>query len=201
MKMEAARQRHIPNIITFVRIPLTLILIHFILQDEYVSAALVIAVICLTDISDGAAARALGACTHLGAYMDVAADLLYVMASLIVLNIKDLAPSWFTMVTALKFVDFAITSSILKRDAGNKCTWVFDDLGRCFSALTFISPGIFCLAALFPGNMRYVVYYILIPASALAVISFVCRIARCVRITKKLPDRPFVERRINNENR
>lgn len=198
--MKMAKISYIPNIITLTRIPLTLVLIYFVFQGEYVRAILVFSLICLTDISDGAAARALSALTHLGAYMDVGVDLFYVMSLLVVLNIKGLAPIWFTVVTALKFVEFAVTSSILKRETGNKSTWVFDDLGRWFSALAFISPGVFCLIALLPVNMRHFAYYLLIPTSTLAVISLVCRIARCVRVTKRLPDRTFDERRIHDGN-
>jgi CDP-diacylglycerol--glycerol-3-phosphate 3-phosphatidyltransferase len=137
--------RYIPNIITLMRPLLTLIFVYCILQGHYISAISMFATIGLTDIFDGVAARALAACTRLGALMDVSADLLYVMASLVVLNIKGLAPAWFTAVTALKFVEFAGTSSILNRRVGNKSTWIFEGLGRWFSALALISPVFFAL--------------------------------------------------------
>ena len=182
MTMDASR--HIPNIITLMRPVLTLIFVYFILKGEYISAISMFVTICLTDIFDGIAARALAACTCLGAYMDVSADLLYVVASLIVLNIKSLAPLWFTAVTALKFVEFAVTSSILSRSAGNKSAWIFDGLGRCFSALAFIAPGIFCIAAMYPGALEYVVSFLLVPTCALATVSSAVRVTRC-SISKK----------------
>jgi CDP-diacylglycerol--glycerol-3-phosphate 3-phosphatidyltransferase len=111
--------------------------------------------------------------------MDVSADLLYVMASLIVLNIKGLAPPWFTVVTALKFVEFAVTSSILSRSAGNKSAWIFDWLGRCFSALAFIAPGVFCIAAMYPAVFEYVVSFLLVLTCALAAASSAVRVTRC----------------------
>jgi CDP-diacylglycerol--glycerol-3-phosphate 3-phosphatidyltransferase len=171
--------RYIPNIITLMRPLLTLIFVYCILKGDYISAISMFATICLTDIFDGVAARALAACTRLGALMDVSADLLYVMASLVVLNIKGLAPAWFTAVTALKFVEFAVTSSILNRRVGNKSTWIFDGLGRWFSALAFISPGVFCIAAMYPGAFQYVVYSLLVISCALAVSSSAARVVRC----------------------
>lgn len=47
--------------------------------------------------------------------MDVFTDLLYIIALLVVLNITGLAPVWFTVVVALKFLEFAVTSAILKK--------------------------------------------------------------------------------------
>ncbi len=171
---------HIPNIITLARLALTPLLARFILQGEYMSALAVFTAICLTDVSDGAAARALGTCSRLGAHLDVAADLLYVMATLTVLNMRGLAPTWFTAVAAIKCVEFIITSSMLKEGNRNESIWVFDGLGRCFSALAFLSPGVFCLAALLPGDAVYVMYVLLVPTSVFAAASSAARIARCV---------------------
>ena len=174
----------IPNTITFLRIPLTLILVCYILQGEYVNATLLFIMICLTDISDGATARALGACTRLGAYMDVAADLLYVVASLVILNMNGLAPIWFSAVVVIKFIEFAVTSHILKRSDGKANVWVFDKLGRYFAALAFISPGIFCAAALLPEVLAYVEYLLFAPACVLAAASSAARGVRCFQFIK-----------------
>lgn len=173
--------RHIPNIITLARIPLTIALLWLILQREYISAAIVFASICFTDITDGIAARALGACTRLGAYMDAAADGLYVIASLLILNIIGLAPVWFTGVVVLKFAEFAVTSYILKQRAGAASAWIFDGPGRCFAALAFISPGVFCIAALLPEVSLPSIYFLIAPACIFAVISSAARTVRCVK--------------------
>ncbi len=181
--MTMSMARHIPNIITLARIPLTILLLYLILQREYMAAAMVFAAICLTDISDGAAARALGACSRLGAYLDVASDLLYVITSLAVLNINGRVPLWFMAVVVLKFIEFVVTSRILKR-RGEAGAWIFDWLGRCFAALAFISPGVFCIAALLPEVSEYVAYLLLIPACVFAVASSAARAMRCVRHVK-----------------
>lgn len=171
----------IPCFLTCVRVAITPLLLLFIMQGAYPGAFAVFIAICLTDIFDGIAARALGTCTRLGAYMDVFADVLYILSSLLVLNATGHAPLWFTMAAALKFTEFAVTSAILKRGGGKESTWVFDAPGRCSAVLIFLSPGVFCLSALQPGSMEYVVYFLLIPACALAAVSSARRITRCIR--------------------
>ncbi len=171
----------IPCSITFSRAALTPLLLYFITQSAYTEAIAVFTAICLSDLLDGYAARILRACTRLGASMDVYADVLYILSSLLVLNTLGLAPFWFTMAAAFKFIEFAATSAILKRGGGRENTWVFDAPGRCSAALIFLSPGVFCLAAAQPGHMAYVTYFILIPACALAAASSGWRIARCIR--------------------
>lgn len=44
-----------------------------------------------------------------------------------------------------------------------------------------MSPGILCLAAFILGSVKYVVYFLLIPACVLAVASSSYRIIRCIR--------------------
>jgi phosphatidylglycerophosphate synthase len=67
--------RRVPTLITCTRPVFTLFFIRFMLRGEMTAALAVFAAICLTDILDGMAARALKACTLLGAYLDVASDL------------------------------------------------------------------------------------------------------------------------------
>lgn len=171
----------IPCILTFSRIALIPALLYLITQGAYLKAFAVFIAICLTDIFDGITARALNACTRFGGYMDAFADLLYAMASLIVLNVMELAPVWFTAAAALKFLEFALTSAILKKNRHNENTWIFDGPGRFSAALIFITPGVFCLAALIPDSGLYVVYSLLMPACVLAAASSALRIVRCVR--------------------
>ena len=77
-----ALARHIPNCITFARIPLAVLHVVFILQGQYTHALITFSLICFSDLADGAAARALSARTRLGELMDVVADVLYILSSL-----------------------------------------------------------------------------------------------------------------------
>ena len=176
--------RYIPNMITFIRIPLTFLLAYFLLSDVYPGAILVFAVICLSDLADGAAARALEVCTRFGANLDIAADVLYVMVSLVLLNIRGLASVWFTAVVALEFMQFTGTSLILNKIGGNDNDWVFDGPGRCFAVLAFLSPGVFCLCVLFPELSEYISYCLYILSCVFAITSTAIRAARCIHYIK-----------------
>lgn len=176
--------RHMPNIITFSRVALTLIFGYSILQDEYIIAIIIFGAICVTDLADGTVARAMGACTRFGAYIDVTADLIYVLSALIVFNIKGLAPKWFTALVLIKFMEFAITSFVLKTGSRSESPWEFDSIGRCFSVQVFVLPGILCLTVLFQADFVYFQYFFLIPACVLATASSIARIGRCIMSVK-----------------
>lgn len=173
-------KQYIPNAITFLRLISIPPLAYFILRSEYVSAFALFALICLTDKLDGAAARAFKACSRFGACFDVFADLAYLLTALIALNIRALVPVWFTIVTAMKFIEFAITSSIWKTEHTRQGIWLFDGLGRCYAVLAILTPGVACLAALLPGSIEFVRYGFLVPIAVLAVVSSFARIWRCV---------------------
>jgi phosphatidylglycerophosphate synthase len=176
--------RHIPNLITTLRVLLTPLSAHFILRGEYICAAAVIAVIGLTDVSDGAVARALGVCSRLGSVFDVVADLLFIAISLLALNLAGLAPVWFSAIVACKFLEFWLTSRDLNKDDSCKNVWAFDRMGRCFAAMVFLFPGAICLSAFLFENMKNIACFYLIPACAVAAVSSVQRIVACLR--KKL---------------
>ncbi|MBP7401059.1 MAG: CDP-alcohol phosphatidyltransferase family protein [Clostridia bacterium] len=171
--------RLLPDTLTGIRFPLTILLLLFMSRSDYTSAVAVVAAICLTDVLDGAAARALSACTRFGAYMDVCLDLFYVMASLVMLNMKGLAPIWFTVMTALQFIQFAVTSRLMRKYAECRTIWRFDGIGRSFSVLALLAPGIYCFSALHPAPAAYSVYGLLILSCLLAIASTAARIVRC----------------------
>lgn len=170
----------VPCLLTFLRVAATPLLLYLIVHKEFTQASAVFAAICLTDLADGYAARSLGACTAFGAHFDVYADLIYILTSLLTLNTIKLAPIWFTAVLLIKFIEFSITSAILNQQPAKKEVWVFDGPGRCFSALAFLSPGIFCLATLYQVGTQTIVFFYLIPVCMFAAISAVVRITRCV---------------------
>ncbi len=192
---------HIPNLITSMRPVLTLCFVRYILTGEPVAAMAVFVAICLTDILDGKAARALGACTRLGAYLDVVFDLFFVMASLAVLNIAGIAPLWFTGVTALKFLEFMVTSSKLHSARPAESGWVFDPVGRCYGTAVFLAPGIFCLGMAVSGMAQPLNRGIMTASCVLAAVSSARRVVLCVRSKEparsriRISETPGTERR------
>ena len=184
-----ALARHIPNLITFSRIPLAILHVVFILQGEYTPALIAFSLISFSDLADGAAARALSARTRLGELMDVVADLLYILSSLIALNIKGLAPVWFTGVVAIQFASFT-ASTLLFHIEREDHIWHFDWIGRCFAVLVYLSPAVFYLGKLLPDAPEYITLFLLILACALAAASFIAKTIQVLKFlqSKKHPD-------------
>ncbi len=175
--------RHIPNFITLARIPLAVLHVVFILQGQYTHALITFAAICLSDLADGAAARALSARTRLGELMDVVADVLYILSSLIALNIKGLAPVWFTGVVAIQFASFTVTTLIFNIGRENHI-WHFDWIGRCFAVLVYLSPAVFYLGKLLPDSSENIPIFMLILACALAAATLFEKTIHCFKIIK-----------------
>ena len=174
------RRSCIPDLITLARPPLTLLFVGLIRREAWSIALPVFLCICLTDLLDGAAARALQSSTRLGACMDVAFDLYYVTVSLAVLNARGLAPVWFSGITALKFAEFAATSAWLQGRRNEKSIWVFDPPGRCYGVCVFLAPGAFCAAAVWPAAAPACLILSVLTC-AVGAVSSANRIKQCIR--------------------
>lgn len=136
--------------------------------------------ICLTDFVDGRIARAWGAVSRTGAYLDLYCDLFYIAASLTVLNLLGQVSVWFTSIVFVKSIEYLITSRILCRGDGS---FVSDPLGRAAAGLFFIIPGLVCaLYRVWGGSL--LIDCILYLAAALALLSFITRSMSCIRIVK-----------------
>lgn len=183
--MIKAVTRYIPNILTFLRIILSPLLVFFIFQDKYLSAILIFIIICFSDLFDGIIARKFKTNTKFGAFLDVVADLIYIVTTIITLIIKDLIPSYFIFVVIIKFIEFAVTSSILKKKKPNKKIWIFDNLGKCFAIITFLLPGIILISKLLSLNINFFVNFLIIFVSIIALVSTTIRIIQCVVLTKE----------------
>ncbi len=88
---------NLPNLFSFARIILIFPFIYLLLNGCYGYAFAVALVAGLTDLVDGALARRLGQQTVLGAYLDPAADKLFMTASFIFLALVGLLPLWLTV--------------------------------------------------------------------------------------------------------
>jgi cardiolipin synthase len=88
---------NLPNLFSFARIILIFPFISLLLSGCYGTAFVVGFVAGLTDLFDGALARRLGQQTVLGAYLDPAADKLFMTASFIFFAAVGLLPLWLTV--------------------------------------------------------------------------------------------------------
>ncbi len=103
--------RHLPNLLTLLRIcavPITIDLIH---EERYGPAFLIFAAAGITDGVDGFLARVLKARTQLGAYLDPLADKALLVAVYIMLGYHDHLPVW--LVILVVFRDLLIVTGAL----------------------------------------------------------------------------------------
>lgn len=138
------------NILTILRIPLTLLFVyvtnllivnqaHF----EGIISLLISAIIIITDLSDGILARKYLVVTRFGQISDVTCDFLYIILSMFLFNYYEQIPIYITSVIIYKFLEFIIFS-VLYADRIQKqnTLFLFDKPGRIVSALYYILPSI-----------------------------------------------------------
>jgi CDP-diacylglycerol--glycerol-3-phosphate 3-phosphatidyltransferase len=103
--------------------------------------AVLFAIICATDIFDGRLARKFMAETKIGAIFDVAADLFFITSAYLVLIYQNVIPIWILAIVLLKFLEFCITSFILKKNGESQnSVFFFDIVGRTVVLLFYALP-------------------------------------------------------------
>lgn len=134
--------RKLPNLLTFLRVVLTCLIISCILIDsERMIIPLVLSLLVFaSDFADGRIARRAGCTSHFGAIFDVTADLFYISAMYGVLVYLNIAPLWFLAVIVLKFTEFVATSYVLKRYSKARPIFIFDLIGRVMALLFYGMP-------------------------------------------------------------
>ena len=181
--------KFIPNVLTLVRLGLTLTYLHLLYalnrgHKVYFTAALIVFIlICITDFIDGKIARALNASSPFGAFLDVAADFVFIISSLVMLSVRSMIPMWFIAVVLGKFTEFIVTSYFIKKYQKN-CTslFIFDYLGRIAAVNFFLIPGIslFIYIDLSIMYINILMYITLI----LAAMSSTARLVNCYKVIK-----------------
>lgn len=90
--------RHLPNLLTILRIVLIPVLVALLLHGRYAAALQVFLVAGVSDALDGFIARRFNLCSRLGSLLDPLADKLLVVASALVLARLGLLPWWLALV-------------------------------------------------------------------------------------------------------
>ena len=122
------------NILTLIRIPLTILFIIFFDNSNRVLLLFILSIIILTDFIDGKIARKFNINSRLGSILDPYCDLFFVLFTSILFNIYDLIPITYTFVLIFKFAEFNITSYYAGMSS-NKIPFMFDKVGRVVTAL------------------------------------------------------------------
>ncbi|EET88712.1 CDP-alcohol phosphatidyltransferase [Clostridium carboxidivorans P7] len=195
---------NIPNIITLLRVILSVFLNFYIVKHfgDMLIPIMITSIIFLTDFLDGRIARFNGSISKLGAVLDVASDLLYIIISYMVLYILHVLPLWFLFVILFKFAEFIITSYFIKKTCSKKSIFIFDFLGRVAAAMFYVIP-VFSYITFHIMNARYlyIVYSFMYIITFAAFVSSSYRIWTCIVSLKKCEDSLKINRGQLTENR
>lgn len=105
--------KHVPNILTVVRLIFVPIIILFLSMDNYLLAFITFTLSAITDIADGIIARKFNAISDFGKLMDPLADKLTQISVLLTLTIKEIIPFWIISVLLIKELILIIGASFL----------------------------------------------------------------------------------------
>ncbi len=122
---------YIPSIITFIRIILSPILFLTIVNNFSIYSIIIFLFAILTDVVDGYVSRRWNVSSSRGAYFDVTADFILVLAGFTALVIKNIYPSWILIIIIFMFLQFIITS--------RSRIPTYDPVGKYYGAFLFLA--------------------------------------------------------------
>ena len=178
--------KYLPNILSLFRAVLVLPFLLVIYDILVYNCAknwillLVFAAILISDAADGYLARKLKCTSNIGARLDIIADTLYTISSLMVFAYFNIIPAWFIVIMALKLTEFLITSKIIKIKQKSKNIIFFDRIGKVSVSIVMLLPGIFafrCIIIDYKTVMNIIIYII----TAMLIISFINRIMNIMK--------------------
>lgn len=130
--------KHIPNILTALRILLVPVFIYFILTGEYTVAAAIFITAGVTDGIDGFIARRYNLRTELGALLDPLADKFLLVSAYIALAAKGFIPLWLMVPVIIK--DAVLFAGVaFLRGAGRKIKIVPSVFGKSTTILQIVT--------------------------------------------------------------
>lgn len=138
----------VPNVITFVRIGLTPVFFVLLMQERWLMATILFALVAGTDFIDGRLARRWDQVTRLGTMLDPVADRLLILAAAIAVVLQGIMPLWLIGLIVLREVLVALWTIYLK-GCGIQLEVVY--IGKWAATLVFTCVPGFILAAALDG--------------------------------------------------
>lgn len=139
--------KHIPNILSGLRLGMVGVFIYFFRQDDYLAALIIYAAAFFTDILDGYLARRNGWISDLGKILDPLADKLMLLCALTSFHLKGWLPLFIPLVAAIKELAMLIGGLFM---LGKKNVVVVSDWWGKFAAGFFNMSVILTLLSNFP---------------------------------------------------
>ncbi len=128
--------KHVPNILTIIRLLLIPIIIFYIFTGNYILAFVFFTISGLTDIADGFIARKFNLISNFGKLMDPLADKLTQIATLTSLVLTNIIPIWILLIVLLKeFIMICGASFLYGKDVVVYSKWY----GKLATVLFYIA--------------------------------------------------------------
>jgi CDP-diacylglycerol---glycerol-3-phosphate 3-phosphatidyltransferase len=124
-------KRLTPSIITSIRVILAPIFFLTILNNLLEYSLIIFLFAMGTDILDGYFSRKWNVSSSKGAYFDVIADFILVLAGFLAFAIKGIYPYWILVVIVFMFIQFMVTSRLKNP--------IYDPVGKYYGAFLFIA--------------------------------------------------------------
>ncbi len=96
--------KHIPNILTILRLFLVIPIVWYIIEERYGVVLVLMAIAGLSDALDGLLARAFAWQSRLGAFLDPVADKTLMVVTFVALAVKGLVPGWLFLAVLIRDV-------------------------------------------------------------------------------------------------
>ena len=149
------------NVLTLIRIPLTILfIILFNTTDNKVPQLTILSLIILSDFIDGKIARKFNIQSKIGSILDPYCDLFFVLCTSILFNIYNLVSITYTFILIFKFAEFNITSYYAGMSS-NKIPFMFDKVGRVVTALYQVVPFVVVIPLLSQYCSAYIAFLVI----------------------------------------
>jgi cardiolipin synthase len=169
----------IPNLLSVLRLFITIFFIIAIYEDRMRTALLLFLLQAFTDLLDGFLARTMGSKTRLGAFLDPLADKAMLLSAYVVLNLKGIVPLWLTWTVLLRDIVLVTGFAVLYKLSlqGNPMPSYWGKMTTFFQILTIVY-------ILWSMDRTYAPFFFY-PTALITVISGIHYVSRGIRIISK----------------
>ena len=164
--------KHIPNILTIIRFFLIPFIVFFALQDNYIVAFIFLTISGFTDVADGFIARRFNLISDFGKLMDPLADKCTQLATLSVLTIQEIMPTWILFILVIKEFLLIIGASFLY---GKELVVSSKWYGKVSTVILYVA--IVCSMAINQFNLPYTfdkyLYYVAVAITIFSLVMYI----------------------------
>lgn len=121
----------LPHVITSIRIVLAPIFFFSVLNLSQLDSLFIFLLTIVTDGLDGYTARKFNTTTSQGAYFDVVADFIWILAAFSAFSIVGLYPDWLIIIFIFMFIQFIVTSRYKVP--------IYDPVGKYYGSFLFLT--------------------------------------------------------------